>query len=121
VLVDCWTYFDGVVDAAPATLRKVARRWPRPDGIVSHVQEAERHYCSKLGMRVPPRTPWVEQRAWSLRRYRRISKRRVALEVLASSSRLARPGYAWEIETRACRTILNCEYSYPRIKNNGPI
>ena len=103
VLVDCWTYFDGVVDAAPATLTKGPRGGGRDrDGIVSHVQEAERHYCSKLGMRVPPRTPWVEQRAvvttallagspngaWPSR----YSLRRLAWHVL---------DHAWEIEDKS--------------------
>jgi hypothetical protein len=63
VLEDCWAYFDGVVDAAPATLRKGPRGGGRDrDAVVAHVREAERHYCSALGTRVPPRTPWVEQR-----------------------------------------------------------
>jgi hypothetical protein len=103
VLVDCWTYFDGVVDAAPATLTKGPRGGGRDrDGIVSHVQEAERHYCSKLGTRVPPRTPWVEQRAvvttallagspngaWPSR----YSLRRLAWHVL---------DHAWEIEDKS--------------------
>jgi hypothetical protein len=103
VLVDCWTYFDGVVDAAPATLTKGPRGGGRDrDGIVSHVQEAERHYCSKLGTRVPPRTPCVEQRAvvttallagspngaWPSR----YSLRRLAWHVL---------DHAWEIEDKS--------------------
>jgi hypothetical protein len=64
VLNDCWTFFDAVVDAAPAALRKGPRGGGRDrDGVVSHTREAERHYCSKLGTRVAPRTPWVDQRA----------------------------------------------------------
>jgi hypothetical protein len=64
VLEDIWAYFDGVVDSAPATLRKGPRGGGRDrDAVVAHVREAERHYCSALGTRVPPRTPWAEQRA----------------------------------------------------------
>jgi hypothetical protein len=31
--------------------------------IADHVREAEHAYCSKIGRRVPPRTPWHDQRA----------------------------------------------------------
>jgi hypothetical protein len=103
VLQDCWAYFDGVVDAAPATLTKGPRGGGRDrDEIVPHVQEAERHYCSKLGTRLPPRTPWAEQRAviteallagspegaWPSR----YSLRRLAWHVL---------DHAWEIEDKS--------------------
>jgi hypothetical protein len=64
VLVDCWDYFDSVVKNAMPTLAKGPRGGGRDrDAIVDHVREAERHYCSKLGTRVPPRTPWSEQRS----------------------------------------------------------
>lgn len=63
VLQDCWNYFDAVVDGAPATLRKGPRGGGRDrDAIADHVREAERAYCSRAGFRVPPRTPWDEQR-----------------------------------------------------------
>jgi hypothetical protein len=103
VLKDCWAYFDRVVDNAPATLTKGPRGGGRDrDDIVAHVQEAERHYCSKLGTRVPPRTPWAEQRetvaaallagspggAWPSR----YSLRRIAWHVL---------DHAWEIEDKS--------------------
>jgi hypothetical protein len=103
VLVDCWAYFDAVVDAAPAALAKGPRGGGRDrDGVVAHVREAERHYCSKLGTRVPPRTPWVEQREvvttallagspdgdWPSR----YSLRRLAWHVL---------DHAWEIEDKS--------------------
>lgn len=103
VLKDCWTYFDGVVVAAPASLTKGPRGGGRDrDGIVEHVREAERHYCSKLGTRVLPRTPWPEQRAtiaetvlagspdatWPSR----YSLRRLAWHVL---------DHAWEIEDKS--------------------
>jgi hypothetical protein len=64
VLQDCWAYFDAVVKSAPAALTKGPRGGGRDrDQIVPHVREAERHYCSKLGRRLPPRTPWADQRA----------------------------------------------------------
>jgi len=63
VLQDCWNYFDLVVDNSPATLRKGPRGGGRDrDAIVDHVREAERAYCSRVGFRVAPRTPWDEQR-----------------------------------------------------------
>ena len=58
-----WSYFDSVVAGAPATLRKGPRGGGRDrDQIVDHVREAERAYGRKVGPRVPPRTPWPEQR-----------------------------------------------------------
>ncbi len=64
LLEDCWRYFDAVVDAAPLELRKGPKGGGRNrDAIADHVREAERAYSSKIGSRVPPRTPWVEQRA----------------------------------------------------------
>jgi hypothetical protein len=63
VLQDCWNYFDAVVDAAPAKLRKGPRGGGRDrDAIADHVREAERASCSRAGFRVAPRTPWDEQR-----------------------------------------------------------
>ncbi|MGC2169718.1 MAG: hypothetical protein WA580_11505 [Acidimicrobiales bacterium] len=63
LLQDCWNYFDDVVDHAPATLRRGPRGGGRDrDAVVDHVREAERHYCSRAGYRVAPRTPWDEQR-----------------------------------------------------------
>ena len=103
VLEDIWRFFDGVIDGAPAKMRKGPRGGRRDrDDIVAHVQEAERHYCSKLGTRVPPRTPWVAQRAvvvgallagspegtWPSR----YSVRRLAWHVL---------DHAWEIEDKS--------------------
>ena len=64
LLEACWHYFDAVVAAAPAQLRKGPRGGGRDrDAIVDHVREAERAYSSKIGTRIPPRTPWLEQRA----------------------------------------------------------
>ena len=64
VLEDCWTYFDKVVATAPAVMTRGPRGGGRDrDPIATHVREAERRYCSALGSPLPPRTPWVEQRA----------------------------------------------------------
>ena len=63
VLQDCWNYFDTVVEHAPLALRRGPRGGGRDrDQIVDHVREAERAYCSRVGFRVAPRTPWDEQR-----------------------------------------------------------
>jgi hypothetical protein len=63
VLQDCWNYFDAVVDSAPSSLRRGPRGGGRDrDKIVDHVREAERAYCSRVGFRVAPHTPWDEQR-----------------------------------------------------------
>jgi hypothetical protein len=103
VLTDIWAYFDAVVAGAPEALAKGPRGGGRDrDAVVAHVREAERHYCSKLGTRVPPRTPWTEQRgvvtdellagsphgAWPSR----YSIRRLAWHVL---------DHAWEIEDKS--------------------
>jgi hypothetical protein len=59
-----WRRFDEVVAGAPDELRKGPRGGGRDrDGIADHVREAERTYGRKFGVRVPPRTPWEEQRA----------------------------------------------------------
>jgi hypothetical protein len=64
LLGSAWTYFDGVVATAPEAMRKGPRGGGRDrDAIVAHVMEAERAYGRKVGARVPPRTPWADQRA----------------------------------------------------------
>ena len=63
-LVDCWAAFDRAVAASTPELRKGPRGGGRDrDAVAAHVQEAERSYGRRLGVRVPPRTPWEEQRA----------------------------------------------------------
>ena len=60
----CWAAFDRAVAASSAELRKGPRGGGRDrDAVAAHVQEAERSYGRVLGVRVPPRTPWAEQRA----------------------------------------------------------
>ena len=63
LLEKCWQGFDKVVGKAPAELAKGPRGGGRDrDTIVDHVREAERAYGRKVGVAVPPRTPWPEQR-----------------------------------------------------------
>jgi hypothetical protein len=98
----CWRAFDNVASGAPAELRKGPRGGGRDrDAVVDHVREAERGYAPKVGRRIPPRTPWEDQRtairdalrtgapdgAWPAR----YSLRRLAWHVL---------DHAWEIEDR---------------------
>lgn len=102
LLVAGWDYFDRVVAGSPAELRKGPRGGGRDrDKMVDHVREAERSYAPKVGVRVPPRTPWSQQREmiaatvvdpdregkWPLR----YAVRRVAWHVL---------DHAWEMEDK---------------------
>ncbi len=99
-----WDYFDKVVAAAPAELRKGPRGGGRDrDKIVDHVREAERAYAPKAGIRIPPRTPWPEHRELILTGLReggtedvkwpwRYVVRRIAWHVL---------DHTWEIEDRS--------------------
>ena len=58
-----WDYLDSVVADAPAVLRKGPRGGGRDrDAIADHVRGAERSFSGKCGARVPPRTPWNQQR-----------------------------------------------------------
>lgn len=105
VLGACWEYLDRVVAGAPAELVKGPRGGGRDrDGIREHVREAERSYGRAIGVRVPPRTPWPEQRAALLRGVRadvatqretgwpvRYWARRTAWHVL---------DHAWEIQDK---------------------
>lgn len=63
VLQACWDAFDRVVADSAATLVKGPRGGGRDrDQIADHVRDAERAYARKLGVKLPPRTPWPEQR-----------------------------------------------------------
>jgi hypothetical protein len=74
-----WEYLDSVVADAPAVLRKGPRGGGRDrDAIVDHVCGAERSFSGKCGVRVPPRTPWDQQR-----------------ETLAAALRAGAPGGTW--------------------------
>jgi hypothetical protein len=103
ILQDCWNYFDDVVDHAPAVLRRGPRGGGRDrDAIADHVREAERHYCSRVGFRVAPRTPWDEQRDVVLTTMRSVTQhakwttayaiRRCAWHIV---------DHAWEIEDKS--------------------
>jgi hypothetical protein len=103
LLESSWSYFDVVTRDAPETLTKGPRGGGRDrDQVAAHVREAERHYGSKVGRRIAPRTPWPEQRevlsgalregpsdaGWSAR----YALRRLAWHVL---------DHAWEIEDKS--------------------
>jgi hypothetical protein len=103
LLTACWNRFDGIVAGAPEELRKGPRGGGRDrDAIADHVREAERSYGRKLGVRVPPRTPWAEQREELLTALRagapdgvwpaRYGFRRVAWHV---------SDHAWEIQDKS--------------------
>ena len=98
-----WIYLDGAAAISPAELKKGPRGGGRDrDAMLKHVQEAERAYSAKVGYRVPPRTPWVEQRQMILAGLRaapdgtawpvRYTVRRMAWHIL---------DHAWEMEDRA--------------------
>ena len=103
ILQDCWNYFDGVVENAPAALRKGPRGGGRDrDGIVDHVREAERAYCSRVGFRVAPRTPWDEQRdvvLTTLRAGTQHAKWPVAYAIRRCAWHVI--DHAWEIEDKS--------------------
>ena len=75
--------------------------------MLKHVQEAERAYTAKVGSRVPPRTPWSDQRDMVLEGLRgapddsswpvRYAIRRMAWHVL---------DHAWEMEDRSEGAIM---------------
>jgi hypothetical protein len=59
----CWAFFDEVAASVSSELRKGPRGGGRDrDKVIDHTQEAERSYGRQLGAKVPPRTPWPEQR-----------------------------------------------------------
>jgi hypothetical protein len=100
VLRHCWDAFDAAVAVATPQLAKGPRGGGRDrDAIVDHVREAERSYGRKVGVRVPPRTPWAEQRTALLEGLRApqgpwlpgYAVRRIAWHVL---------DHAWEIEDK---------------------
>jgi hypothetical protein len=97
----CWKAFDRTVGAVSTELQKGPRGGGRDrDAIVDHVREAERSYGRKIGARVPPRTPWEEQRAAILERLAdpaadrwspKYAARRIAWHVL---------DHAWEMQDK---------------------
>ncbi len=103
VLQDCWNYFDTVVENAPPALRRGPRGGGRDrDRIVDHVREAERAYCSRMGFRVAPRTPWDEQRDVVLTTLRTAgpdAKWPVAYAIRRCAWHIV--DHAWEIEDKS--------------------
>lgn len=98
-----WAYLDAVAAVSPAELRKGPRGGGRDrEAMLGHVKGVERAYAAKVGYRVPPRTPWDEQRtmivaglrvapadsAWPVR----YTIRRLAWHIL---------DHAWEMEDRS--------------------
>ncbi len=105
LLAACWTAFDRVVAGAPQELRKGPRGGGRDrDKVAAHLQEAERSYLRTVGVRLPPRTAWAEQRSATLPVLAagapdavwpaRYAIRRTAWHVL---------DHAWEIQDRSPR------------------
>jgi len=108
LLPSSWEAFDQATAAAPAVLPKGPRGGGRDrDDMAEHVREAERSYARRVGVRVPPRTPWTEQRD-------RITA--ALLEEHAGSATTAWPpsyfirrsawhvlDHAWEIEDKSRR------------------
>jgi hypothetical protein len=103
ILQDCWNYFDDVVENAPAALQKGPRGGGRDrDGIANHVREAERAYCSRVGFRVAPRTPWDEQRdvvMTTLRAGKQNEQWPVAYAIRRCAWHVV--DHAWEIEDKS--------------------
>lgn len=102
LLSACWAALDAVAASSPEELAKGPRGGGRDrTKMLDHVREAERAYARKLGLDVPPRTPWAEQRdvigravregverpTWPLR----YGVRRIAWHVL---------DHAWEMQDR---------------------
>lgn len=59
-----WTAFDALAAAAPAELRKGPRGGGRDTAeVVAHVEDGERGYSPKAGVRLPGSTPWRDRRA----------------------------------------------------------
>ncbi len=101
VLQACWDAFDRTVAASNPTLTKGPRGGGRDrDQIADHVREAERAYARKLGLKLPPGTPWAHQR----------QEIRAALEAGGSGAWPVRYGinraawhvldHVWEIEDK---------------------
>jgi hypothetical protein len=105
LLEQCWHGFDKVVAKAPQDLAKGPRGGGRDrDTIVDHVREAERAYGRKLGVQVPPRTPWPEQRE-AIAAALRAAPEDQKWPVRYGLTRLAWhvTDHAWEIEDKSPR------------------
>ncbi len=103
LLQRCWTAFDEAARRASEQLRKGPRGGGRDKaGLIDHVREAEGSYARQIGVRLPPGTPWSEQRAAVLTALGtggatgawppRYAVRRLAWHVL---------DHAWELEDKS--------------------
>jgi hypothetical protein len=102
LLTQIWGYFDEVVAAAPAALRKGPRGGGRDrDDVRRHVMEAERSYAPKAGARVPPRTAWEQQRAMIAEAVRRREDGQWPARYLIRRTAWHVLDHAWEIEDRS--------------------
>lgn len=101
-VASCWRALDTAAARGSAQLRKGPRGGGRDrDQVLDHVREAERAYARKLGVRLPPRTAWDEQRTAVLEALEhaenptwqpKYAARRIAWHVL---------DHAWEIEDKS--------------------
>jgi hypothetical protein len=84
-------------------LRKGPRGGGRDrDAVAEHVRESERSYGRSLGVRVPPRTPWPEQRA-----------------ALSAAVRAGVSGTSWPARYGVRRDRL--ARARPRLGDRGPV
>jgi len=116
VLVDCWTYFDGVVDAAPATLTKGRAAVAATATASFPTSKRPSVTTARNSVRACPRERHGSNSVrWSLRRY---SPDLQTARGPRGTRFVVSPGTSWitrgRSRTRACRTILTGEYSYPR-------
>jgi hypothetical protein len=98
----CWTYFDQTVGRVSAELQKGPRGGGRDrDGIAAHVQEAERTYGRAIGARVPPRTPWPEQREEILLALQDLTSDKWPAKYAARRISWHVLDHAWELEDKS--------------------
>ena len=101
----CWTTFDETAARVSAELRKGPRGGGRDrDAIVEHVREAERSYARKVGVRVPPRTPWAEQREAIIAGLRAPTDDRWPPKYLARRTAWHVLDHAWEMQDKDLST-----------------
>ena len=101
LLERCWVFFDEVAGTVSAELRKGPRGGGRDrDAIVDHVREAERAYARKIGVRVPPRTAWPEQRAAIVAGLRAATDDRWSPKYLVRRTAWHVLDHAWEMQDK---------------------
>jgi hypothetical protein len=99
---DCWRRFDEVVAGAPESLRKGPKGGGRDRSVIrQHVNEADRSYARKVGVKLPPRTPVEELRSqFSGAVASAPSGTSWPLRYVARRSAWHALDHAWEIEDR---------------------